>query len=196
MNQFKVNGVERPSPIQNDSSLGELFEYVHRKLSNDQAVVSTILINGVEIQASQEPELSKIPASDIGSFEVLMSHPREMAEETLQVLKVFSERLIEMSIQTSRAQGIEMEKGFLKLVDGIQTFVDTVANVKEVLKIQRLEAVDRLESSLMAILNDLLVAQQTNDDALRIQILGETMPKNLESWKLAGIPALIRSRDN
>lgn len=197
MNHFTVNGVERPMPETQELSLGDLIQHVHQTYSNDKVVVSAIRVNGVELEATDEQQLATIPVSDLESLEVTMCHPREMAEETLQILKVYSDRLIQLSRENGAQPEMEAHHPqFLKLMDGIQTFVESIQSVKGVLRIQAHPVVDGLEDSLTAILTDLLAAQREGNTAMKCRVLKDRLPENLAAWKTSGIPSLIRSRDS
>jgi hypothetical protein len=194
MNHFLVNGVERPSPVGADANFGALIGYVHDKMTSDRSLVSSIRVDGVEIGQAEENSLSGVSLSDLESVEITFAHPRELAEETLQILRGFADRLAEMSRELAAAPFAQAE--FTKLVDGIQTFTESLAQVKGILRIGILEPVNVLEADLVSILKDVLETLQTGDGAYRADLLREHLPKNLGEWAREGIPALIRSRDS
>jgi hypothetical protein len=197
MIDFKINGVERPAPVALDQNFGTLLHYVHENMVNELSLISSIKVNGQEIDENQEQELSPISLSEIISVEICFAHPREIAEDTLQTLKLFTEQLALLSRRTAAELGSpEAELDFQKLIDGIQTLADTVQNVKKILRIGIMPLINILEADLISVLTDLVHTHETRDYVYRAALLNEHLPLNLELWRDEGIPEMIRSRDS
>lgn len=197
MSQFLINGVERPLPIGENENLGKLIDYCHERMTHENSLVSSIKVNGVELGVQDESSLSEIPLSNLESVEVTFTHPRELAEETLQILKTFTERTaaLSRSIADDYTNGRKVTQ-FHKLLDGVETITETLRQVKSILRVGMLQPVDVLEADLASILKDLTDAVQKKDDVYKIQLLGIHLPTNLDEWCSIGIPALSRSRDS
>lgn len=119
--------------------------------------------------------------------------PEELARETLQTLKLFTGHLISLSYQAAQEpDSVQSLKCFQRLLDGIQTFVDTVSTTKAVLQKHHENAVNILEADLLSILKDMLEAENTGDAAYRRDLLLVHLPKNLEDWRDSGIEKLIQ----
>lgn len=197
MIDFKINGIERPAPVALDQNFGSLIEYVHQNMVNEMSLISSIKVNGQEINENEELELSPINLSDILSIEICFAHPREIAEDTLQTLKLFTDQLALLSRRTGAEIGSpEAELDFQKLLDGIQTLADTVQNVKKILHIGLMPLINILEADLISVLTDLVQTHESRDLVYRAALLNEHLPLNLELWRDEGIPEMIRSRDS
>src|SRR3954469_7746831 len=70
MSTFLVNGIEKKLPISWEAPLGELIQYVQRNINNDQSLVTTYKINGLEISAAEEVTLGGIPLSSLNTVEI------------------------------------------------------------------------------------------------------------------------------
>jgi hypothetical protein len=197
MNQFIVNGVSQPSPLSTEENFRSLLAHIHEHLIHETALVSSIKVNGLEINAKDESVLSQVTLSDLESVEVTLVHPREMAEDTLQTLLLFTERLADMSRRTAEELGqLTTEENFTRLTDGIETFVHSLHAAKTVLRIGTLPAADILERDMLSLMKDILECRKSNNVDYLIALLSEHLPINLHDWCVSGIPAIIRSRDS
>lgn len=198
MQLFMINGVSQPAPISDESSFQDLLQHVQRNLLTPEALIASIRVNGIEIGEAEEMELAAITLAQLESVEITLAHPREMAEETLQTLLMFAERLATLAPEA--AAGLEStpadRSSYDKLMDGIQTFAESITAVKTLLRITTLQAVNVLEVDLVSTMRDLLEANSKNDAAYRSLILREHLPGNLRDWIREGIPAMIRARDS
>jgi hypothetical protein len=197
MEHFRVNGVETPAPLEQGENFESLIGYIHRHYVTDGSLISGLRVNGVEISERDEAELAKVHLSELESVEVTLSHPRELAEETLQTLIPFTHHLSDLSrkmAETGRHQPGAQE--FRRLVDGVETFCDTLRTVKGILRVAIHAEVNILEVDLVDILKDLLETHASGDVAYRHDLLAKHLPDNLRDWRESGIPALIRSRDS
>jgi hypothetical protein len=193
MNQFMINGAERPAPIGENETVGNLMVYVRSNLLGDSALLSSLVVDGVEIADPDEPALSSLPLSQLDSVQLTIMHPREMVEDTLQSLLIFTQALAPLSRKIGADGG---DDDFQRLIDGVQTLAETVTSVREFLRIGIIREVNVLETDLVTILNDLLRARQEGNRAHHDSLLSESLPANLEDWVSKGIPALIRCRDS
>ncbi len=197
MTDFKINGMEREAPVALDENFEVLIQFVHENLVSETSLISSVKVNGVEISDSDEKALSSVPLSEIDSVEIDFAHPREVAEETLQTLKLFTDQLISLSQRIAGDLGSKQaDQEFQNLIDGIQTFSDTIVHVRRILRIGLLGTVNVLEADLVSILKDLLQTHHSKDLTYRTALLHEHLPTNLTQWRDEGIPAMIRSRDS
>ena len=122
---------------------------------------------------------------------------RELVEDSLQTLKLFLDRLADLSLSAADQVGSDPGEGdYRKLIDGIEILSDTVTQVKALLQLGPMPAITLLEADLLSILRELMAAAERRDHPYRIVLLRQQLPRNLEQWALEGIPALIRSRDS
>jgi hypothetical protein len=197
MNHFLVNGVAKPTPLGSDENFGQLLEHLRAQLTHENSLISAIKVNGMEISELDEKNLRDVPLSALDSIEVLLVHPRELAEETLQTLRLFTERLAVISRElATNPKTSSLNPNLQKLLDGIQTLIDAISTVKSILKIGALAPLNVAEQDLLSILKDIVEAQESGNHEYRLALLSEHLPRNLEDWSKNAIPAIIRSRDS
>jgi hypothetical protein len=190
MNHFLINGVEKDLPS-NQGTLREVIQEIRKGYSSESTLISTILVNGVEIDAQDEQMIGNVPVAELRTLEVFTAHPKEIAEETLQSLVEFTKHLEGMCLQVS-----EDPSKMPKLADGITTFVDALANVKGILRIGIMPTVQVLEADLVSILRDVLDFQQKKQTEYVASTVRDALSANLALWRTEGLPFLIRSRDS
>jgi len=171
--------------------LGSLIEYIHGSLSGKNAAVSSIRVNGMELTLESETALAAVPLSDIQSVDVCFTTPRELAEETLDILAPYSERM-----ETLCGHAANDETVFGKLLDGLHVFSESIGVIKSTLRIGYLPRVGLLEAELLSILSDLLEARKTGDKEYIAQLLGQHLPAVLADWRREGFAALRKARDS
>jgi hypothetical protein len=191
--------VLQSSPIAESENLGQLLNFYRDDALKNQRVISYIRADGNEILDPETDQLRDIQISHFHSIEILYAHPRELAEDTLQLMKKFCTELSQLSQET--AQQLEIQdplaiSTFRKLLEGIETFSDSITQTRRTLRIGVLPQMNLLEADLVSLLKDLAVANTTNDEKYRLELLSIHLPKNLEEWRDSGIPAMIRSRDS
>ncbi len=131
-----------------------------------------------------------------GVTEIFSDPILQMARDTLSTLNDYSEVLEGLSVKASDLVGeTEFQEGFLKLIEGIQTFADSITQVKAVLHRGFHPATTVLESDLTSILKDLLESQEKGDLKYEKLLLKTHLPANLTQWRATGIPAIQQLRD-
>jgi hypothetical protein len=198
MNHFLLNGQEIPILSAPGQSVQELVDEVRRRFNSENALISSIRVNGSELIGSvEEAALASLSVSQIDSLEVFTAHPRELAEETLQSLLDFTHHLEAFSRQAANSLETGQVTGdFIKLLDGVKTFTEAILSAKQILRVGSLEPLTMLETDLASIMKDLLQFQQTNQRSFVIDLMRNHLPLNLQDWRNEGIPTLIRSRDS
>jgi hypothetical protein len=197
MNHLLVNGKPIDYSTSQDQLVQEFMEKIRHDFNSEASVISSIRINGQEINEEEEEALSNLTVADIQSVEIFTAHPRELAEETLQSLMEFTSHLELLS----RNAGAKLEAGqvppeFMRLVDGIETFTDALLQTKQILRVGLMEPVNMLEADLASILKDLLQFTESGQREYVIDLLQSHLPLNLADWRNQGIPTLIRARDS
>jgi hypothetical protein len=197
MNHFSVNGKEIRYNTTPEQRIEELMLQIRREFNSDSALISSIRINGSELNGEEELALASLTVGQIESVEVFTSHPRELAEETLQSLSEFTLHLESFSRQAAdHLEAGQFPHEFVKLVEGIQTFTEALEGSKSILRITKLDPVNILEADLTSILKDLLSFAEGGEKEFVVDLMRNHLPLNLEDWRREGIPALIRSRDS
>lgn len=191
MNHYSINGVEKELPSGQNPSLRSLIEQIRSTHANDSTLISSILVNGIEIDANDEQLIGAVPISELRTLEIFTAHPKEIAEETLQSLVEFTKHLEDLC----EAVAIDQQK-LPKLADGIMTFIDALTNVKQILHIGIMPSVQVLEADLASILRDVLDFQQKKQYDYVSGVIRDALAPNLALWRTEGLPNLIRSRDS
>lgn len=200
MSDYSVNGQNHALPISEDASLQELIEYVRRQWTSENSLVTSIRINGTDLSSSEELQLGDVPVHLVDRIEVFTAHPREIAEETLQMLKTFTDGLISLSQICGDGVGqAEAEGKFLKLIEGMATFHEALSTVKKILRLEedpRFSELYQHEGALLAILKEILGAKEARNTSHLRKLLKELLPQNLVQWRDDVIPSIIRARDS
>jgi hypothetical protein len=191
MTEFKLNGTVTELPFSPSGTIQDLINRFRNLLNTEASLISSFVINGVELTDADEAALGPLPADDIRSIQISTMHPREIAEDTLQSLIIFAEHLEQMSIESA-----DTLSGLSRVVDGVQTFSEAVVQVKRTLRIGALQKISLLEADLLSIMRDLADAAEAGQSEFVAQLLREHLPANFRQWRDEGIPALIRSRDS
>lgn len=200
MSAFVVNGQNRELPISEESSLQELITCIRQQWTSENSLVTSIKINGNDLSSNEESQLGDVPVHLLDTIEVFTAHPREIAEETLQMLKTFTDGLIALSkICGENVGDASAESKFLKLVEGMGTFHEALATVKKILRLEedpRFQELYQHEGALLAVLKEILTAKEARNTAHLRKLLTELLPQNLSAWRDSVLPTIIRSRDS
>ncbi len=196
MNQVLVNGIEKQVNANPEWSLERLINHLRERISTDSVLISSVLVDGIEITPSNEKELNGLKVSEVARIELITAHPRELAQETLQALRIFSDTLVKLCGRITQEQdAMILSRDFLRLVEGLQTLAETIRSVKRVLRIGVIEPVGFLEADLTSTLSDMLEAKTKKQTDFLKEIIQGDLTDNLTRWRDEGIPALIRVRD-
>lgn len=197
MTQITVNGMEQSLPLEEKDSLSQAIQFVRKNYVSDTTWISSIKVNGNEVGGTEEGSFSEVPLSEIRSIEILTTHPRELADDTLRTLIEFSAHLEAFCGNVARQLA---ERGpsadFEKLLDGIGTFTESLVGAKQVLRVGSFGPIDVLEADLLSILKDVLEFFRKKDYAYVAELLRDPLTANLRQWREQGLPALVRSRDS
>lgn len=196
MRTFSVNGTERALPAEASCDFTSLLSYIRKTFVTDQSWISSIQVNGNEITGMDENSLAQVPLAEVDTVKVFTNHPREIVQDTLQNLLEFTPHLERYSLKTAEAFGSpEAAQDFIKLVDGISTFTESVSGARNILRLAGNQELNILEADLLSILKDMLDAYQKPDPAYLKDLLTEHFPANMRDWRERGLPLMIRARD-
>ena len=198
MTQILINGKPYEIECTANTPLSTVIHQLRERFNTETSIVSNILIDGADInnQATEQSTESR-PLSEVGSIEIFTSHPKEVAEETLNCLDTFAVQIQELSIATAEKIARNAEAGDLEpLIDGLKTFSEAVHQVKIILKTSHLAPIPMLEADLLSILKDLFEFMGSGDKAYVCDLLNKHLPQNLTEWREKGIPTLRTSRDS
>lgn len=207
MNPIFVNGAPENIPISEDSPFRELLDIIRARYSTDASLVSSVWVNGREISEADERDLQSVPISTLERVEVYTAHPRELAQDTLELLPTIARELAArskkvaetLSAQASDAPAVAQIQVFAALMDGVQTLTEAVRECRRILRIGTEAKADVLTAELASVLSDILKCREAaagfKSDYL-VELLATHLPENLTQWAEEGLPALVRSRDS
>lgn len=195
---LSVNGTTRETPSNLDQSLGELLEELRNTYNSKNSLISSIRVDNQEISERDEAALAILPLSDLSTVELTTSHPRELAEETLQILIPFAENLTELSQSAANLfeKGEHPSQELARLFDGIETFSEALLDAKKILNISELGPTRILEIDLLSVMQDVLEAYHKDNQEYLVNLLRTHLPESLRDWSAKGLPAILSSRDS
>ena len=194
---FFINGETQALPVADNDTLDTLIKTIRTTLSGEASLISSILIDGVELNEHEEALLGPLPVSEVGSVEVRTAHPREMADETLQTLIPFSLHIEELcAVVAARFRAGESPPEFTRLIDDIQVFSDAYQSVKQVMRLGLITSIQVLEADLVSIMKDALTYSQNGNPGYVAELLETHLPQNLREWREVGIPTILKARQS
>jgi hypothetical protein len=197
MNPILLNGQPVMIPTEQSERFRDVFTYLKNNMDSNTALISAVKIDGVEVPNTEDEILAQTPLSHFKRIEFFTSHPKEVADETLQDLLAFSSSLEDQA--TFAAEQIadrDFPHHFNRLIDGVTTFTEAVSGVKRILKLGLFNSIQALEAELLRVLRDILAAHENRQMDTISQLLKADLPENLKKWRENGLPDLIRSRDS
>jgi hypothetical protein len=195
--QIHINGNRYDIPCSEDTSLSEAIRYVENKMLNNQILVTSIRVDGVELTERERNELAEIPIRALGDLEILTASPREIADDTIQSLIPYVASLSELSRTiVDSEKGIYNEEMFRKLLDGLELMADAVNTVKRALKVGPIDEISEAEDELALQLSLILDARRSNDIQTAQKLMTNDLPRVLNHWSEVALPALASYRDN
>jgi len=197
MSQITINGVPKNFPVEPDRPFQELLDYLRRHyLMSEEALISSLRINGREIHDEEEEKLlGEVTIADIGPIEIFTAHPREIAEETLQTLIEFCRVMagISSTAADSIAQG-RFNWDLRKLLEGLTSFSEAMLMVRQILRIGVMAEINVLDAEFASVLKDILACQEQQNLTYLRDLLADHLPRILDDWAKSGIPHILKAR--
>lgn len=186
MKTILLNGVEQTLDT-DQIPFHKLIDDLNASLAQDSRVISCIKIDGAELTADDQEKLSSTALGTLGAIEIVATSPLELAYETLNTLEAYLERIlqnIERAGTMYRSKNyITADSYFLKTVDGLDLFVQTMGGVKATLRVGAHPRINVAEATLISIMNDLLDAKKANNYILLSDLLLTDLTENLKEWR-------------
>lgn len=128
--------------------------------------------------------------------QLLESETISLVLETLTTLETYLDRIvahIQQAAENYKNKSlITADTFFVKTIDGLDLFVQTIGGIKLALKTGLNPQLGLIEASLVSIMNDLLDAKRQNNYILLSELLQKELLENLSDWKTKVFP-LLRS---
>ena len=191
MKTIRINGVDQG--VSADNLVFEDFiKDLNKTLNQDSQVISSIKVDGKEISENDEEIIKKTPLGEVGVIEVFTSSPMDLAYETLNTLEQYMDRLIasvERAAIYYRDKNLIAADGyFVKAIDGLDLFVQTIGGIKLALRIGLHQQIAIAEATLVSVMNDLLEAKRQNNYVYMAELLEKELIGNLNEWKAEIFP--------
>ncbi len=191
---IQINGqpiADENSPLKETvaakGSFGSFLEQLNKSLKKDHQVITAIKVNGNAITEEEEKNLYEHSLSDLSDIEIFTSSPVEIAHETLNTLDQYIDRIItnidRAGMHYSQNNILSGDDYFVKSIDGLDLFIQTISGVKQALRVGLVTKVGLAEASLMSIMNELLMAKKQNNYIFMADLLRKDLIENLKEWK-------------
>lgn len=192
-NKICLNGTELELDKAN-ATVGSVLDQIAGGFKGTQNVISEIRIDGNIIGESDEAQLRALPVEKAGMVEIFTSTPQELAWQTLDTLEQYIDRLcssIERSaIHYGEKNLVAGDAYFLKSIEGLELFIQTIGGIKAALKVGSQTEVMLAEADLMSTMQDLVSAKQQNNHVFMAELLSKDLLENLSDWKNKVFPFL------
>ncbi|KYG69447.1 hypothetical protein AZI87_09710 [Bdellovibrio bacteriovorus] len=190
MERFKVSGQELRDFYKENIVLGKVFTDIENDLRSTNQVVCRYIVNGLEINETEEARFATVPLEQIDTLEYLTENSRDL---TSIVLKGWIDALPELIQSTEnlakrmRVQGLS---GLLKpihdLVQNCEFLIDSTMTVKEMMGDQFLVSspVDwfKAEQASKNTVLQALRALENKDFVLLADVLEYDLNNVLQMW--------------
>lgn len=186
MKKIKINGSEHD--IEHTTLLfSEFLNNLNQDLNDQQKFISAIRVDGTLISEVEESSYLTLSLDSLGDIEVETASPMEIAYEALDTLDVYVDRLEKMIQKTAQEyrnhQYILADEAFLKSIDGLELFIQSVGSIKLALRLGYQPQVALTEAQLFSVMNELLDAKQKCNYIQLAEVLSSELVSNLKEWK-------------
>lgn len=190
MERFKVSGQDLRNFYQDNIELKKVFSDIERDLRSTNQVVCRFIVNGLEVQESEEVRFSTVKLEQVETLEYITENSRDI---TSLVLKGWIEALPELIQRTEQlSQRMRMQgfNGLLKsihdLVQNCEYLIDSTMTVKAMMGDQFLVSspIDwyKTEEASKKTVMEALRALENKDFVLLADVLEYDLNNVLQMW--------------
>ncbi|MBI2607074.1 MAG: hypothetical protein HYW49_13450 [Deltaproteobacteria bacterium] len=184
---IRINGADTPISAEKGADFGTFLDGLNRDITKNQQVITTISVNGKALSEKDEAAIRALPIEDVGNVEIFTSSPVDLAYETLDTLGQYIERLMasidRAAMHYRNKNYIAGDSYFVKSIDGLDLFVQTIGGVKMALRIGLNTKVGLAEATLVSAMNDLLEAKRQNNYIFMAELLQKDLIDNMIEWR-------------
>lgn len=196
MNMFYLDGKDTHVTLEPKKSFGEFLKVIRTQYDSPTSIIHGITVDGLEVGPEDEHLLNDVPLEHLNKIEVFTAHPREIAIETLQILGSYLQGIQAKCMSLAKIDAaVEFEAALMSVIENLCVFSDSVFQIKTVLNRHSLSEILILEADLHSILVDIKQMQELSQTNEIKNLSCSDLVKNLEQWRLTGIPAIIKSTD-
>jgi hypothetical protein len=190
MERFKVSGDQLRNFYQENISLEKVFTDIERDLQATNQVVCRYIVNGIELDESEEKKFSSVTLEEVETLEYLTENSRDI---TAIVLRSWVEALPELIENTEilskklRVQGLNGSlKSICDLVENCEYLIDSTLTMKKALSdlffgVHPLNW-DQTELLSKRVVREAMQALEKKDHLLLAEVLEYDLNNVLQLW--------------
>lgn len=190
MEHFKVSGAELRNFYQKETVLAQVFQDIENDLKAVNQVVCRYIVNGMELDESEESKFSAVSLQDIQTLEYLAENSANLVETVLKGWIDALPELIERTenlAQKMRVQGLSGQlKHIHDLVENCEILIDSIIPLKGMVGDQFLVSspVDWSTAELLSkkTMQEALRALQDKDFVLLADVIEYDLNNVLQIW--------------
>lgn len=189
-----INGSETSFTATDTNDFGQFVDSLIDDLSKSSQVITEIQIDGKVITEENEKTMRALPVESISKIEIFTSTPQDLAFESLGTLDQYLDRLMvsidRASLHYKDKNLVAGDTYFLKTIDGLDLFIQTIGGVKMALKVGLNNKVALAEADMMSTLNEIVLAKKQNNYIYLAELLDKDLMQSMQEWKNDIIPFL------
>jgi len=200
-----VNQEEVNLKTQANQTVNELIDNLLSGVIKDSEVITSIQINGRQLNEVEEGECLPSQLSEFNEIDFTVKSSIELAFEALESCSSYIDVVINKIQELNKlyASG-ELQSAnslFAEVIEIMDLFVQLMSKIHSTLranlgeKFEKTQTLQNLEIHLLSILKGLVPAKEKNDIIMLCDLLEYELIDNLTQWKIKAIPELKKLKE-
>lgn len=200
-----VNQEEINVKFDTNKTVNEVMDNLLSGVIKDSDVITSIQINGKELNESEEGECLPSPVSEFNKIDFTVKSSIELAFDALDscnsYIDVVISKIHELNKLYAAGEIQQANNQFAEVIEIMDLFVQLMSKIHSTLRTNlkdqfvKTETLQNLEIHLLSILKGLIPAKEKNDIIMLCDLLEYELVDNLTQWKIKAIPELKRFKD-
>ena len=200
-----VNQEEINVKFDTNNTVNEVMDNLLSGVIKDSDVITSIQINGKELNESEEGECLPSPVSEFNKIDFTVKSSIELAFDALDscnsYIDVVISKIQELNKLYAAGEIQQANNQFAEVIEIMDLFVQLMSKIHSTLRTNlkdqfvKTETLQNLEIHLLSILKGLIPAKEKNDIIMLCDLLEYELVDNLTQWKIKAIPELKRFKD-
>ena len=200
-----VNQEEINVNINAKQTVNEVIDNLLSSVIADSDVITSIQINGKELNETEEGECLPSPVSEFQEIDFTVKSSIELAYEALEscnsYLDVVIGKIQELNKLYAAGDMQTANNLFSEVIEIMDLFVQLMSKIHNTLrtqlgdKFEKTETLQNLEIHLLSVLKGLVPAKEKNDIIMLSDLLEYELIDNLTQWKIKAIPELKKFKE-
>jgi hypothetical protein len=188
-----VNGEKVDIDLVEISLLGDYLVKLKDERFEQKEFIASLVVNGEKIIESKHDEAVQRPLAEVESLIIETDTPTSVSLRTLSKTDEFIQALLTLAEEGADKFRLEDEsianQHFIKVVDGLQTFVDVLTKLKSLnnLDLSKIivdgEPASKREEALLSLFNALHDSQVNKDWITLADLLEYELSANISEWR-------------